>query len=260
MARLPRRLRHEDSVTLVEHLDELRSRILISLLAVGVAFAGCYVFNDDILRWLAQPLPEARDGELITFGVTEPFFTTVKVVAVAAFVIALPVVLWQLWSFLAPAFEEHQQRVVAICVLIASVLMGGGIAFGYYVVLPRALGFLTTYNSDLFEIQIRASYYYTFVAYALLALGLIFNLPVFVLTLVRLGVLTSRRMRNNRRVGYAIILVAAALLPTVDPISLAFEVVPLLVLYELSIWASVFFERRWSDRGVLGPPVTDTEP
>lgn len=260
MARLPRRLRHEDSVTLVEHLDELRSRILISLLAVGVAFAGCYVFNDDILRWLAQPLPEARDGELITFGVTEPFFTTVKVVAVAAFVIALPVVLWQLWSFLAPAFEEHQQRVVAICVLIASVLMGGGIAFGYYVVLPRALGFLTTYNSDLFEIQIRASYYYTFVAYALLALGLIFNLPVFVLTLVRLGVLTSRRMRNNRRVGYAIILVAAALLPTVDPISLAFEVVPLLVLYELSIWASVFFERRWSDRGVFGPPVTDTEP
>jgi sec-independent protein translocase protein TatC len=260
MARLPRRLTHEESVTLVEHLDELRSRILISLLAVCVAFAGCYVFNDDILRWLAQPLPAAREGELITFGVTEPFFTTVKVVAVAAFVIALPVVLWQLWSFLAPAFEQHQQRVVAICVLIASVLMGTGIAFGYYVVLPRALGFLTTYNSDLFEIQIRASYYYTFVAYALLALGLIFNLPVFVLTLVRLGVLTSRRMRNNRRIGYAIILVAAALLPTVDPISLAFEVVPLLVLYELSIWASVFFERRWHARGVLGDPITGTEP
>jgi sec-independent protein translocase protein TatC len=260
MARLPRRLTHEESVTLVEHLDELRSRILISLLAVCAAFAGCYVFNDDILRWLAQPLPAAREGELITFGVTEPFFTTVKVVAVAAFVIALPVVLWQLWSFLAPAFEQHQQRVVAICVLIASVLMGTGIAFGYYVVLPRALGFLTTYNSDLFEIQIRASYYYTFVAYALLALGLIFNLPVFVLTLVRLGVLTSRRMRNNRRIGYAIILVAAAMLPTVDPISLAFEVVPLLVLYELSIWASVFFERRWQARGVLGDPITGTEP
>jgi sec-independent protein translocase protein TatC len=260
MARLPRRLQHEESVTLVEHLDELRSRILISLLAIGVAFAGCYVFNDDILRWLAQPLPEARDGELITFGVTEPFFTTVKVVAVAAFVIALPVVLWQLWSFLAPAFEEHQQRVVAICVLIASVLMAAGIAFGYYVVLPRALGFLTTYNADLFEIQIRASYYYTFVAYALLALGLIFNLPVFVLTLVRLGVLTSQRMRRNRRIGYAIILVAAAMLPTVDPISLALEVVPLLVLYELSIWASVFFERRWQARGVLGEPITGTEP
>jgi sec-independent protein translocase protein TatC len=260
MARLPRRLGHEESVTLVEHLDELRSRILISLLAVGIAFAGCYVFNEDILSWLADPLPAEQRSKLVTFGVTEPFFTTVKVVFVAAFVFALPVVLWQLWSFLAPAFEEHQQRVVAVCVLIASVLMGGGIAFGYYVVLPRALGFLTSYNEDLFNVQIRAAYYYTFVAYALLALGLIFNLPVFVLTLVRLGVLTSQRMRRNRRIGYAIILVAAALLPTVDPISLVLEVVPLLILYELSIWASVFFERRWQARGVLGEPLAGTEP
>ena len=260
MARLPRRLQHEESVTLVEHLDELRSRILISLLAVGIAFVGCYVFSDEILRWLAQPLPEAREGDLLTFGVTEPFFTTITVVFIAALTVALPVVLWQLWSFLAPAFEQHQQRVVAVCVLIASLLMAGGIAFGYYVVLPRALTFLTTYNADFFEIQIRASYYYTFVAYALFALGLIFNLPVFVLTLVRLGILTSQRMRNNRRVGYAIILVAAALLPTVDPISLMLEVVPLLILYELSIWASVFFERRWQARGVLGDPITGTEP
>ena len=245
MARLPRRLEHEESVTLVEHLDELRSRILISLLAVGVAFAGCYVFNDDILRWLAQPLPEARDGELITFGVTEPFFTTVKVVAVAALVIALPVVLWQLWSFLAPAFEAHQQRVVAVCVLIATVLMASGIAFGYYVVLPRALGFLTTYNSDLFEIQIRASYYYTFVAWTLLAGGLAFLMPIFVLALVRLRVLTSSQLRGNRRTAFVCLLVFAILLPTVDPVSLAFEVIPLVVLYELSIWLSVLLERRW---------------
>src|SRR5919197_1000291 len=259
MARLPRRLGHDESVTLVEHLDELRSRLLLALLAIGIAFVGCYVFNDDILRWLAQPLPEARDGNLVTFGVTEPFFTTVKVVFVAAFAVALPVVLWQLWSFLAPAFEEHTQRVVAVCVLIATVLFAGGIAFGYYVVLPRALGFLTTYNSDLFQIQIRASYYYTFVAYALLALGLIFTLPVFVLTLVRLGILTSQRMRRNRRIGYSVILIAAALLPTVDPVSLAFETIPLLILYELSIWASVFFERRWAAQGRLGPPLAGTE-
>src|SRR5918992_2925899 len=135
MARLPRRLSHEESVTLVEHLDELRSRILVSLVAIVLAFAGCFVFNDDILAWLAAPLPDDQSGELITFGVTEPFFTTVKVVFVSAFAIALPVVLWQLWSFLAPAFEEHQQRVVAICVLIASALMAGGVAFGYYIVL-----------------------------------------------------------------------------------------------------------------------------
>jgi sec-independent protein translocase protein TatC len=259
MARLPRRLEHGESVTLVEHLDELRSRLIVALLALAVGFAVAFVFQDEILRWLAEPLPAARRGELVTFGVTEPFFTTVKVSLVAGFAAALPVVLWQLWSFLAPAFEEHTQRVVAVCVLIATVLFAGGIAFGYYVVLPRALGFLTTYNSDLFQIQIRASYYYTFVAYALLALGLIFNLPVFVLTLVRLGILTSQRMRRNRRIGYSVILIAAALLPTVDPVSLAFETVPLLILYELSIWASVFFERRWAARGVLGEPLAGTE-
>ena len=92
MARLPRRLKHEDSVTLVEHLDEFRSRLIVSILAVIVAFAGAYIFNDDILRWLAQPLPEARDGKLVTFGVTEPFFTTVKVVFIAAIAISLPVI------------------------------------------------------------------------------------------------------------------------------------------------------------------------
>jgi sec-independent protein translocase protein TatC len=255
MARLPRRLAHEDSVTLVEHLDELRTRLILSVLALIVAFVGAYIFQEDILRWLAQPLPAARDGKLITFGVTEPFFTTVKVCLAAAFAIALPVILWQLWNFLAPAFQEHTQRVVAVFVAIATLLFAGGVAFGYYVILPRALGFLTTYNSDLFEIQIRASYYYSFVAFALLGIGLIFNLPVFVLTLVRLGVLTSARLRRNRRVGVAIVIIAAAFLPTVDPVSLAFETVPLLLLYEGSIWASVFFERRWAARGVLGEPL-----
>src|SRR4029453_6292077 len=164
MARLPRRLKHEDSVTLVEHLDEFRSRLIVSIIAVVVAFIGAYVFNDDILRWLAQPLPEARDGQLVTFGAPEPFFTTVKVVFIAALAISLPVVLWQLWSFLAPAFEEHAQRLAAAFWLIAppaverpaqprlppfvplaTGLFAGGIAFGYYIVLPRALGFLTTY-------------------------------------------------------------------------------------------------------------------
>src|SRR5688572_2920103 len=109
MARLPRRLRPGESVTLVEHLDELRSRLILGLLAVAVGFGVAFGFQDELLTWLAQPLPEAREGDLITFGVTEPFFTTVKVSLVAGFALALPVVLWQLWSFLAPAVQEHTQ-------------------------------------------------------------------------------------------------------------------------------------------------------
>jgi sec-independent protein translocase protein TatC len=245
MARLPRRLGHGESVTLVEHLDELRSRLIIALLGVLLGFVVGYVFHDPILEWLAEPLPAAREGRLITFGVTEPFFTTIKVSLAAGFALALPIVLWQLWSFLAPAFEEHTQRVVAVFVVIATGLFAGGVAFAYWIVLPRALDFLTTFNTDRFDIELRASYYYSFVSLALLGIGLIFELPVFVLALVRLGVVTSAQLRHNWRVGVAIVVVVAALLPTVDPISLAFEVVPLLILYALSVGLATVFEKRW---------------
>ncbi len=255
MARLPRRLRHEESVTLVEHLDELRSRLIVGLLAVMLGFVAAFVVQDTILTWLAQPLPAAREGRLVTFGVTEPFFTTVKVSLVAGFALALPVVLWQLWNFLAPAVAENTQRVVSVFVLFASLLFAAGVTFGYYVVLPKALGFLTTFNADLFEIQLRASYYYSFVSVGLLGMGLMFELPVFVLALVRLGVVNSTQLRRNWRVGVALVVVVAALLPTVDPVSLAFEVVPLLGLYAISVVLAVFFERRWARKGVLGEPL-----
>jgi sec-independent protein translocase protein TatC len=251
MARLPRRLSHGESVTLVEHLDELRTRLIIGILAVLVGFAVAYVFHDPILRWLAQPLPAAREGRLVTLGVTEPFFITVKVSLVAGFALALPVVLWQLWSFLAPAFQEHLQRVVAVFVLVATGLFAAGVAFAYWVVLPRALSFLTSFNADLFEIQLRANYYYSFVSLALLGIGLVFELPVFVLGLVRLGIVTSAQLRSNWRIGVAIVVVVAALLPTVDPVSLAFEVVPLLILYAISVGLATVFEKRWAASGAL---------
>jgi sec-independent protein translocase protein TatC len=257
MARMPRRLGHDESVTVVEHLDEFRSRLLVCIAALIIAFSGAYIFQHQILTWLEGPLPDGM--QLTTLSVTEPFFTTVKVVFIAAIALSLPVLLWQLWSFLAPAFEQHAQRIVAVFVAIASGLFAGGVAFGYYVILPRALNFLVTYNDDLFNIQVRASYYYTFVAYTLLAVGLVFNLPIFILALVRLGVLTSATIRRNRRIGIALVVIGAALLPTVDPVSLVFETVPLLLLFELSIWASVFFERRWQARGVLGEPLAGTD-
>jgi sec-independent protein translocase protein TatC len=244
MARLPRRLEHGDRVTLVEHLDELRSRLIISLVAVGIGFVVAFAFQDRILEWLERPLPEGKT--LITFGVTEPFFTTIKVSFWVGLALALPVVLWQTWSFLAPAFQENSQRIVAVCVAIATTLFAAGLAFAYFIVLPRALHFLTTYNEEFFQIEVRANYYFSFVTLGLIGFALVFQLPIFVLALVRLGVLTSGALRRNRRIGYVSVLLVAILLPTVDPVSLAFEVVPLLLLYELSIWASVLLEKRWA--------------
>jgi sec-independent protein translocase protein TatC len=247
--RLPRRLRHGEEASLVEHLDELRARMIVALVAIIAAFAVSFAFHEQIIEWLTEPLPD--DKNLVTFGVTEPFTTSIKVSLYAAFALALPVVLYQAWSFLAPAMEEHTQRVVSVFVVIATLLFAAGVAFGYFVVLDQALAFLTNYDEELYDIQIRASYYYSFVSLSLVALGLMFEMPVFILALVRLGVLTSARLRRNRRIGIFLMVLVAVLLPTVDPVSLAFEVVPLLLLFELSIWLAAFMERRWARAGVL---------
>ena len=241
---LPRRLDHGEEATLVEHLDELRSRLIVAIVAIVPLFALTFAFHEQIMEWLIGPLPD--DKKLVTLGVTEPFTTSVKVSMIAALALALPVVLWQAWAFFAPAVQPHFERVILVLVVFATALFVIGVAFMYTIVLPRALDFLTSYDANIYDIQIRASYYYTFAAMTLLAGGLAFLMPIFVLGLVRLRVLTSDRLRANRRIAYVALLVFAILLPTVDPVSLAFETIPLLILFEMSIWLSVFMERRWN--------------
>jgi sec-independent protein translocase protein TatC len=240
---LPRRLGHEEEASLVEHLSELRHRLFICLGSIVPAFALAYVFHDELIERLKDLLPPGTP--LVTFGVTEPFITSLKVSFYAAIALVLPIILWQVWAFLAPAVTEETQRVLGAFVVLSTVLFAAGLAFCYVIVLPKALTFLVDYDSNLYTTQIRASYYLSFVALTLLAFGIAFQMPIFVLALVRIGVLTSGRLRRNRRIGYVLMLVFAILLPTVDPVSLALEVAPLLVLYELSIWLSVFMERRW---------------
>jgi sec-independent protein translocase protein TatC len=244
MTRLPRRRQQGEEATLVEHLGELRTRLIISLLAVFVPGAILFVgFQERLIEWLEEPLPD--DKELVTLGVTEPFFTSLKVCFFAGLAIALPIVLYQLWAFLAPAFEARMQRTVATASLLGGLLFAAGVLFAYVVVLPKALTFLTNFNDEFFEVQIRASYYFSFVLVALLGMGLVFEMPIFVLTLVRLRIVTAAQLRRNWRMGVVLVVFVAILLPTVDPVSLAFEVVPLLALYFLSVWLASIMERRW---------------
>ena len=249
LKRLPRRLRHGEEATLVEHLGELRARLLISLAALAAGFTISFVFHERIIEWLLRPLPPGVD--IVTLGVTEPLFTAIKVSLYGAVALALPVLLYQLWSFLAPAMEENTQRIVSMFVLLATALFAAGLAFSYFVVLPRAISFLTTFDAELYDSQIRASYYYSFVLLAVVGTALAFELPIFVLALVRLRVLTADRLRRNRRMGIFLVAVVAVLLPTVDPISLALEIVPLLLLFELSIWLATVMERRWERAGAI---------
>jgi sec-independent protein translocase protein TatC len=202
-----------------------------------------YTFHGQLLHWLNQPLPADRRRP-VTFSPAEPFLTSFLVSIYAAFLLALPVILWQIWSFLAPAFGERAQRRIAGLVAFATTLGLGGIAFGYWVVLPNAIHFLTNYDKTHYTILIRARDYYSFASLVLLATTIVFEVPIFVLALVRIGFLSSTRLRRNRRLGYVIMVALAVALPGVDVVTTTIEMVPLLLLFELSIWLSVLVERR----------------
>ena len=241
--RLPRRLSYGDSVTLVEHLDELRSRLIVSLAAIALAFGFGYGFRHQILDALNKPL----EGRIpTTFGVAEPFMTSFTVSLYAALAVALPMIVYQVWAFLAPAFEEKDQKLVSRLVMVATFLFVGGILFSYFVVLPAATPFLLGFDSSQYDIQIRARDYYTFVGITSLAIGFLYELPVIILGLVRLGILSAAKLRRNRRIGIVVCFAVAVALPGIDPVTTTLQAVPLLVLFESSIWVAGFFEKRWA--------------
>jgi sec-independent protein translocase protein TatC len=225
---------HEDKVDLVGHLGELRERIVVSLAAFGVALALCFWQSDLLLELANGPLPSGHE-RLITFGVTEPFTTTLTVSAYGALILALPVVLFQAYAFLLPAFSHRQQRSIMPLLLLVPVLFLAGVAFGYFVVLPAATNFLLNFNDTQFNIQVRAREYYSFFATTLLGCGLVFQVPVGILAVTRLGIVTVEQLKTNRRYAYLGCAVLAAALPGVDPVSMIIETVPLVLLYELSI-------------------------
>jgi sec-independent protein translocase protein TatC len=247
---LPRRLRPGEEATLVEHLGELRARIVISLLSIAVCFGFTYAFRAHLIHWLEQPLPEGR-RKLVTFSPAEPFITSFMVSFYASFLLAFPIILWQVWSFFAPAFNVHTQRIVAGFTAFAAALMSGGVLFGYFVALPAAVHFLTNYDDNLYNIQIRARDYLGFASLVLLAVGVVFEVPIVILGLVRLRVLTVAKLKRNRRLGYVIMAAIAVALPGVDPVTTTVEMIPLMVLFEGSIWLSVFFEKRWARHAAI---------
>lgn len=240
--RLPRRLQHGEGAELVDHLDELRNRLIVSLIAVAAAFGVAYAEHQRLVKWLEAPLPHGK--KLVTYGVAEPFLTSLQVSFAAGIALALPIVLWQLWSFFAPAVEPHAQRAIVWCVIFATVLFAGGIAFGYGIALPAALKFLTQYDANIYDIQIRAREYISFAVTVLVAVGVVFEMPAIIVTLARLGIVKSKTLRSHRRIGYAIVAVIAVALPGVDPVTTTMEMVPLFILFEASIWLSVLAERR----------------
>jgi sec-independent protein translocase protein TatC len=241
---------YEDRLTVVGHLDELRSRVIVSLLAIGVAFGLCSWQNHLILEIVNRPLPDNLP-EPITFGVTEPFTTTLTNAAYFAILLALPVVLYQIYAFVLPAFSPSERRVATPLLLMVPVLFIAGVVFCYFVVLTPATDFLLSFNSDEFNTQIRARDYYSFVTLTMLAMGLGFQVPIAIVAAVRLGITTPEKLRKNRRYAILVIAIVAAFLPTIDPVTLILEMIPLIILYELSIVLAAALNRS---RGAAAEP------
>ena len=236
----------EDRMTIVEHLDELRSRIIVSLVAFGIAFALCFWQNHLLLDAVNAPLP--NDTEPVTLSPTEPFFTTVEISAYGAFVLAMPILLYELWAFILPAFSPRERRAVTPFVFAMPLLFLAGIAFAYFVVMPVAVKFLLNFNDAQFNIQVRAGEYYSFFGLTELAMGILFQIPIVMLSLTRLDIVSADWFAKNRRYAIFIISIIAAAAPGGDPVSMMMIMIPLVLLYEVSIIVDRRFGRPASER------------
>lgn len=242
-------VRHDEQLSLVDHLDELRSRLIYSLVFFVVAFAICFWQSQWILDIAGAPLPEEHRA-LIVLAPTEAFMTTLMVCAYAAIVLSAAFISYQVFAYVLPAFSPRERKAIMPLLISIPLLFLIGVVFAYFVVLPAAISFLLNFNDEQFAIQLRAREYYSFFSMTLIAGGVVFELPIVILALVRLRILTVAQLRSNRRYAWLIIAILAAALPGVDPISMLIEMVPLLLLYELSILLA---------RGI-GEPKEDAEP
>jgi len=260
VARL-RAAKFDDQLTLVEHLDELRNRIIISAVVLVVACGLCFWQNHLLLQIANHPLPKTINGQQlkpITFGVAEPFMSTLKVSIYAGIMLALPLILYELYAFLLPALKPTEKHLILPFLILVPVLFIAGVVFSYFVVVPAAAKFLLNFNQTEFNVQVRASDYYGFLLTTLLAVGLVFQIPMGVVAVTRLGIVTPKQLSKNRRYAYLILIIIAMLLPGTDPVTMLIEAAPLLILFELSLILARLMGTPGSSRETSSP--TEPEP
>lgn len=229
-------------MSLFDHLEELRSRLLKMVIAFAAGCVITWFFYEPILGLLIEPLKKLpvseqiiSRGKLIFTAPTEAFFIRLKITAFTGFILALPVVLWQTWRFVTPGLHRHEKRYVLPFVLVSMGLFVAGINLAFFS-LPKALQVLTSFAGADLVLVPRAAEYLSFVLLLIAAFGFAFEFPIVLIALTMVGVLSSAQLRNGRRIAYLVILIAAAVItPTQDPITLALMAVPLGLLYEATI-------------------------
>jgi len=240
---------HDERMTLIEHLDELRTRIIIGgvSLLVGVILAA--IFNDFVFSLLLAPLDQLSVPEsarkITTFSPSEPFMVSLKVWVYMGIIMASPVIIYEFWAFVGPAFAPSEKKYLHPVVAACTGLFLFGVVFGYLFVLPRGLSWLLSFNDTYFNVQNRATDYFTFSATFLLAFGLVFELPVVIALAARLGIIDTKWLRRNRKYAVLVLAVLAAVAtPSQDAFSMAAMFIPLLILYEVSVVIAKFVQPK----------------
>jgi len=236
----------EKKLPLTSHLQELRKRLILSFIAIGVGFIFCYAFSDTLFDILAEPLLHVMPagGSLIFISVAEAFFTYMKVGFIGGIILASPVVLYQVWAFVAPGLYRHEKRYVVPFVFLGSFFFALGIFFAYYVALPIGFKFLLGYATDFIKPMPNMKEYLSFSMKFLLVFGLVFEFPVVLLLLTRIGVIDAKMLAKQRKYAILLIFIFAAVVTPPDVISQVIMALPLIGLYELSILLSRIFGKR----------------
>ncbi len=242
--------KNEDKMPLTSHLEELRKRLVRILIAVGVAFLGCFAFKEEIFRIVAQPLISVLPPgtHMVFTGLPEAFFTYIKVSLYAGIFVASPVVLYQVWKFISPGLFPREKKFVAPFVITSTLLFVGGVCFGYFLVLPGAYKFFLEFTTDFLKPMLSMREYLTLTLKLLLAFGIIFEIPVFLFFMTKIGLVTPRKLARMRR--YAIVvcfIVAAIITPTPDAFTQLMMAIPMIVLYEVGILVSRLAGRKKDD-------------
>ncbi|MEJ5243707.1 MAG: twin-arginine translocase subunit TatC [Desulfomicrobiaceae bacterium] len=231
-------------MTFTQHLEELRTRLVRSFIAIGVGFLVCYGFAEDLFHLLMRPLLDVllpTGGTLIYTALPEAFFTYVKTAALAGFFVASPYVFYQMWLFVAPGLYESERKYLIPIALLSAIFFVVGACFGYFVVFPYGFEFFVGYATDIVKPMPSLSEYFNFAVQMLIAFGVIFELPLVIFFLARLGVVTGKWLRQKQKYAVLVIFIVAAILTPPDVVSQLLMAAPLLVLYEIGVWVAYLF-------------------
>ncbi|MEA2343138.1 MAG: sec-independent protein translocase protein TatC [Thermoanaerobaculia bacterium] len=234
-------------MSFLDHLEELRKRLIVSIIAIFVAFLACWNYADKIFGWIQAPLTKflpAGDQKLAYTRLTEPFFLYMKVAFFAAIFVASPILMWQVWRFISPGLYKRERRYAAPFIIFATLFFIGGGYFGYRVILPGTCAFFVETGKQ-FKQMIKVDEYFSFASTIVLASGAVFETPILIFFLARLGIVTPHFLLQKSK--YAIVLsfiIAAIVTPTPDMVTQSFLAVPMIALYFLGVGVAFMFGKR----------------